>query len=182
MSATIRASTHRFLRRTHAAGLAAATLLSLFAVVSLASAGEFKAGDIAIGQPWSRAAPEGAKVAGGFLVLTNAGSEPDRLVGVSSPISMKGEVHEMAIDDKGVMTMRPVEGGLEIPAGETVELKPGSYHLMFMGLTARPAEGDTFTATLEFEKAGTVDVEFAVEAMGGMPKQNGHSGTMKHGG
>ena len=179
MSISIRASAHFFLRRTHAAGLAAAAVLSLLSVVTLASAHEFKAGDLTIGHPWSRATPEGAKVAGGFLTLTNAGSQPDRLVGVSSPISTKGEVHEMAIDGKGVMTMRPVEGGLEIPAGETVELKPGSYHLMFMGLTARPAEGERFAATLEFEKAGTVDVEFTVEAMGGMPKHEEHGAGME---
>ncbi len=182
MSTSLRASALAFVRRTHLAGVLAATALSLAALVASAPAShahEFKAGDIVIDHPWSRQAPEGAKVAGGFLVLTNTGAAADRLVGVSSPISMKSEVHEMAVDDKGVMTMRPVEGGLEVPAGGSVELKPGSYHLMFMGLTTRPVEGDTFEATLEFEKAGKVAVEFNVEAMGGAPKHEGHSG---HGG
>ncbi|MDN2580794.1 copper chaperone PCu(A)C [Aquibium sp. ELW1220] len=182
MSTSLRASALSFARRAHLAGILTASSLSLAALFASAPAShahEYKAGDIAIGHPWSRQTPEGAKVAGGFLVLTNTGATADRLVGVSSPISMKGEIHQMAVDDKGVMTMRPVEGGLEVPAGGSVELKPGSYHLMFMGLTARPVEGDNFEATLEFEKAGKVTVEFAVEGMGGAPKHEGHSG---HGG
>jgi len=179
MSISLRASALVFIHRTHLAGVLTATAMSFAALLGSSPsslAHEFKAGDIVIDHPWSRQTPEGAKVAGGFLVLNNTGSEADRLVGVSSPIAMKGEVHEMAVDDKGVMTMRPVEGGLEVPAGGSVELKPGSYHLMFMGLSARPVDGETFKATLEFEKAGKVDVEFAVEAMGGAPRHEGHGG------
>jgi len=182
MSTSLRASALSFVRRTHLAGVVTATALSLAALLASAPAShahEYKAGDIVIGHPWSRQAPVGAKVAGGFLVLTNEGTMADRLIGVSSAISMKSELHEMAVDGKGVMTMRPVEGGLEVPAGGSVELKPGSYHLMFMGLTTRPVEGDRFEATLDFEKAGKVTVEFAVEGMGGAPKHDGHSG---HGG
>jgi len=100
---------------------------------------------------------------------------------VESGISGKAEIHTMAVDDKGVMTMRMVEGGLEIPAGGTVELKPGGYHLMFIGLKAPPKEGEPFAATLSFEKAGPVAVEFAVTGMaGGAPA--GMGGAMKHGG
>jgi copper(I)-binding protein len=182
MTVLTRASARRFLRRSHAGGLLAAGLLSIAALASTVPgllAHEYKAGSIVIDHPWSRQTPEGAKVAGGFLTLTNTCAEADRLVGVASSIAMTGEIHEMSVDDKGVMTMRPVEGGLEVPAGGTVELKPGSYHLMFMGLSARPVEGEAFTATLEFEKAGTVEVEFAVEAMGGAPKHDGHG---SHGG
>jgi copper(I)-binding protein len=182
MSKLISASARRFLRRTHAGGLLAATVLSIAALASTMPgllAHEYKAGSIVIDHPWSRQTPEGAKVAGGFLTLTNNGAAADRLVGVTSSISMRGEIHEMAVDDKGVMTMREVEGGIEIPAGGTVELKPGSFHLMFMGLNARPVEGEAFTATLEFETAGKVEVEFAVEAMGGAPKHDGHG---NHGG
>ncbi len=73
----------------------------------------------------------------------------------------------MGVKD-GVMTMRPVEGGLEIPAGSKVELKPGAYHLMFTGLKRQPKQGEKFPATLTFEKAGSVKVEFAVEGMGEM--------------
>ncbi len=146
----------------------AALMLSIALLVagaSVAAAHGFKLGDLEIGHPWSRATPAGAKVAGGYLSVTNTGSAPDRLVAVASDISDKAELHEMAVKD-GVMTMRPVEGGLEIPAGGKVELKPGAYHLMFMGLKRQPKEGESFSATLTFEKAGTVEVEFAVEAMG----------------
>lgn len=184
MTISLGATKRHFLRRTHAAGFLAASALSLAALLTSgpALAHEFKAGDIVIDHPWSRQTPEGAKVAGGFLVLKNEGSQADRLIGVSSSIAMRSEIHEMAVDDKGVMTMRPVEGGLEIPAGGSVALEPGSYHLMFMGLATRPVEGESFPATLEFEKAGKIEVEFAVSAMGGAPKHDGHSRTMNHGG
>jgi hypothetical protein len=95
-------------------------------------------------------------------------------------VAAKVELHSMTMD-KGVMKMRPVEGGLEIKPGETVELKPGSLHLMFVGLKKPLATGDHVKATLAFEKAGTVAVEFDVAAIGGagghdMPgmKMQGH--------
>ncbi|MER8633697.1 copper chaperone PCu(A)C [Mesorhizobium opportunistum] len=127
---------------------------------------EFKVGDLEIGHPWSRATPAGAKVAGGYFTITNKGSAPDRLLSISSDVSEKAELHEMGVKD-GVMTMRPVAGGLEIPAGGKVALAPGGYHLMFIGLKRQPKQGEKFSATLTFEKAGTVNVEFAVEGMGG---------------
>ena len=143
-------------------------LFFAFALLFAASHGvlahEFKAGEIVIGHPWSRATPDGAQVAGGYATFRNEGSTSDRLVSVTSAISAKGEIHEMAVTD-GVMTMRPLPDGIEIPAGETVELKPGGLHLMFMGLSERPVEGTRFKGTMTFEKAGTVDVEFAVEAV-----------------
>ncbi len=109
--------------------------------------------------------PAGAKVAGGYFTVTNKGSAPDRLLSIVSDVSDKAELHEMGVKD-GVMTMRPVSGGLEIPAGGKVALKPGAYHLMFMGLKRQPKQGEKFSATLTFEKAGSVTVEFAVEGMG----------------
>jgi copper(I)-binding protein len=136
-----------------------------FAGLHGAFAHEFKLGDLEIDHPWSRATPPGAQVAGGYLTIVNHGSVPDRLVSVSSDISARAEVHEMAVTD-GVMTMRPVEGGLEIPAGGKLELKPGGYHLMLMGLKRPAKQGESFPATLTFEKAGSVTVEFQVEAMG----------------
>jgi len=146
-------------------GLAVLTLLLLLACIPAALAHEFKVGDLEIGHPWSRATPPGAKVAGGYLTVTNKGSAPDRLLAISSDICDKAELHEMAVKD-GVMTMRPVEGGLEIPAGGKVALKPGAYHLMFTGLKRQPKQGEKFSATLTFEKAGSVTVQFLVEGMG----------------
>ena len=149
----------------HRLGLAVFVLLLLLACVPGARAHEFKVGDIEIEHPWSRATPPGAKVAGGYFTVINKGSAPDRLLSISSDISDKAELHEMGVKD-GVMTMRPVEGGLEIPAGGKVALKPGAYHLMFTGLKRQPKQGEKFPATLTFEKAGSVKVEFLVEGMG----------------
>ncbi len=179
MSAFIRASALSFLRRTHAAGFLAATLLSLFAFVSLASAHEFKAGDLVIQHPWSRAAPAGAKVAGGYFVVRNDGSEPDRLLAVAAEIAGRTEIHEMSVDDKGVMTMRPLEGALEIPAGGALELKPGSIHLMFMDLESVPQVDERFAGTLTFEKAGDVAIDFKVEAIGAAMKHGENGSKMK---
>ncbi|CDX20254.1 conserved exported hypothetical protein [Mesorhizobium sp. ORS 3324] len=149
---------------------AAFAVLLLFASAPGALAHEFKAGDLEIGHPWSRATPPGAKVAGGYFTVTNKGSSPDRLLSISTDISDTAGVHEMGVKD-GVMTMRPVNGGLEIPAGGKVELKPGGYHVMFVGLKRQPKQGEKFPATLTFEKAGNVKIEFLVEGMseaGGM--------------
>lgn len=150
-------------------GLAAALLAAPVA------AHEYKLGTLDIGHPWSRATLPGAKVAAGYLTIKNSGSEPDRLVSVSAGISGKGEIHEMAVTE-GVMTMRPLANGLEIPAGGEVKLEPGSYHLMFKELNAPAVEGVKFPGTLTFEKAGTVDVEFAVEKAGGEADHSAHGG------
>lgn len=161
----------RLLRRfEERLGIAVFVLALLFASGQSVFAHEFKVGDIEIGHPWSRATPAGAKVAGGYLTITNTGSSPDRLLSISSDISAKAELHEMGVKD-GVMTMRPVADGLEIPAGGKVTLGPGSYHVMFMDLKQPPREGEMFAATLTFEKAGAVTVEFAVQAIGSPPPQ-----------
>ena len=135
---------------------------------SAAGAQEFKAGSIEVDNPWSRATPKGAKVAAGYLTIKNTGTDPDRLLSGTSAAAGKVEVHEMSMD-KGVMKMRPVAGGLEIKPGETVELKPGSYHLMIMGLKQQIQQGKPFKASLNFEKAGPVEVEFNVVAPGAPP-------------
>lgn len=158
------------------AGLAFLVLALLLAGLLPAPAHDFQAGQLHIDHPWSRATPEGASVAGGFLVIHNGGAEADRLVAVSSEISARAEIHEMAVKD-GVMTMRPLPDGLEVPAGGTVTLGPGAFHLMFIGLARQPKVGESFSAELVFEKAGKVTVEFAVGPMGG-----GHGGHGTHGG
>jgi periplasmic copper chaperone A len=136
--------------------------------VSAASAGDYKAGSLDISDPWSRATPKGSSVAAGYMKITNSGSTPDRLIGGSSDVASKFEVHEMKMED-GVAKMRPVKGGLEIKPGETVELKPGSFHIMFVDLKKPLSGGEHFKATLAFEKAGTVSVDYDVRAMGSEP-------------
>lgn len=124
------------------------------------------AGDLEIASPWARAMLPGQRAGGGYLTVANKGEHADRLVGGSSPSAGRVEIHTMEVVDD-VMTMRPVEGGLEIPAGESVELKPGGLHLMFMDVGAPFAEGDTLSVTLEFEKAGQVELAVPVRSARG---------------
>jgi periplasmic copper chaperone A len=136
--------------------------------LSIAQARDYKLGAIDIADPWSRATPKGASVAAGYMKITNKGSTADRLISGSSEIAPTVEVHEMTMDN-GVAKMRPVKGGLEIKPGETVELKPGSFHVMFVGLKKPLAAGERINATLVFEKAGRINVEYDVRAMGATP-------------
>jgi copper(I)-binding protein len=128
---------------------------------------EVKAGDLVITQAWSRATPGGAKVGGGYLTIENKGSTPDRLIGGSAEIASKVQVHEMSMNN-GVMTMRPVEGGLVIEPGKTVKLTPGGFHLMLLDLKAPLKQGEKLPITLEFAKAGKVSVTFDVGGIGAM--------------
>jgi periplasmic copper chaperone A len=147
-----------------------AVLLALALAIgaSNAVAEDYNIGTLQIGNPWTRATPKGSTVAGGYMKITNKGSAPDRLVGGSAAVAGRFEV---------VAKMRPVEGGLEIKPGETVELKPGSLHVMLMGLKQPLEKGQKVKGTLEFEKAGKVDIEYAVEALGvssPAPAKHGH--------
>ncbi|MCK0209618.1 copper chaperone PCu(A)C [Starkeya koreensis] len=153
-----------------------AAALVLFAAQPVLAHG-FKVGEIEIGHPWSRVTPAGAKVAGGYLSLHNEGKEADTLVSATVEIAEKAEIHEMSVKD-GVMTMRQLANGIEIPAGGEVKLAPGGFHLMLMGLKQPLKEGETFKGTLTFAKAGTVDVVFKVEGMAGpkdAPAADAHS-------
>ncbi|TDR93688.1 DUF1775 domain-containing protein [Enterovirga rhinocerotis] len=134
-----------------------------------------RAGDLVIERPWLRATPGGARVAGGYVRITNAGKAPDRLVGTSIPLAERGELHEMKTE-AGVMKMREIEGGLVLAPGETVELKPGGNHLMFMGLKGGLSQGQSVKGTLVFEKAGTVEVVFEVGALGARSPDAGAAG------
>jgi copper(I)-binding protein len=145
-----------------AAGLAA---LAVAPVTAPAAAEGTTAGAIRIESPWLRATPAGAKVAGGYVKLYNSGSEVDRLVGGASPVARGFEVHEMRMDGN-VMRMRELPDGLEIPPGQSVELKPGSYHIMLIDIAQPLQEGDRVKGTLQFAKAGKVDVVFTVRGMG----------------
>ena len=143
--------------------------LLLTAALSLSTTGvlaqTYTVGAIKIAQPWARATPGGAKVGAGYMTITNSGTQPDRLIGGTLPQAGEVQVHEMKMAN-GTMEMRDVAGGLEIGAGQTVELKPGGYHMMFMNLHDPLKQGETIKGQLRFEKAGTVDVEYHVEAVG----------------
>lgn len=139
----------------------------------------FKAGQIEIGHPWLRMTPPGAKVGGGYASFDNEGKEADTLVSATVEPAGRTEIHEMSMKD-GVMTMRPVPNGIVLPAGETVKLAPGGFHFMLFDLKQPLKEGESYKGTLTFAKAGTVNVEFKVEGMGGpkganMPADMDHS-------
>ena len=139
---------------------AALTLASL-ASITTSYAHEIKLGDLVIGHPWSRQSPMAADVAAGYLTIDNTGAAADRLVKVNAAITPKVQLHDMKMDGD-VMKMNELPDGLVIPAGESVSLAPGGYHLMFMDLTGPFVEGQSITVTLTFEKAGAVEVQLPV--------------------
>jgi periplasmic copper chaperone A len=144
-------------------------LLAAFAAFAAipALAAEFKAGDLVIDQPWSRATSGGAVVAAGFLVIHNNGGAPDKLVGGTADFAGAVELHQMSMDN-GVMKMRKIEAGLDIPAHATVTLDPMGFHIMFAGLKRQLVQGEAAKADLMFEHAGTVPVTFTVGPVGAM--------------
>ncbi len=154
-------------------GVVAAGILTLASTV--ARAHDYQVGSIKIGHPWTRMPPAAAKVAGGFMTLTNTGTAPDTLIGGTLVNASRFEVHEMSVTD-GVMRMRQLQPGLVINPGETVALKPGSYHVMFIDLKSVPEAAKRLKGTLVFEKAGAVEVEYTVEPAGA-----GTSGGHDHG-
>lgn len=103
------------------------------------------------------------EVSGAFMSIVNAGQEADRLLGASSDVAAIVEVHETSMKD-GVMSMQKVDV-IEIPAGQFVELKHGSYHIMLINLTRDLAAGDVFEITLQFERAGEIVVPISVAEM-----------------
>lgn len=127
-----------------------------------ASAHEFKAGEITIGHPYARTTAPGQPTGGGFLKFVNQGPAADKLLSASAAVAGAVELHTMRMEGD-VMRMRQVET-IELPAGATVELKPGGLHLMFIGLKQPLKAGDKFPLTLRFEKAGEVVVTVNVEA------------------
>lgn len=148
--------------------------------MSPAFAHDYSVGTLKIDHPWARATPKGASVGGGYFKVTNTGTVPDRLVGGVSDVSQRFEIHEMSMDN-GVMRMRELAKGIEIKPGETVEFKPGGYHVMLVGLNKQLTQGERVKATLQFEKAGKVDVDFSVEGIGAQTGGGHDMGGMKHG-
>ncbi|WLS08800.1 copper chaperone PCu(A)C [Shinella sumterensis] len=137
-----------------------ASLLFLLPVTALAH--EFKAESLLIDHPKVIETPPGAKVAAGYLTVVNQGQADDRLVTIESAGIPRIEMHASKIID-GIASMKPMEGGLPLPAGKTVGLGEDGTHAMFMDLTKQLKEGEKIEAVLVFEKAGRVPVVFNVE-------------------
>jgi periplasmic copper chaperone A len=153
--------------------LALAALLIGFVAPALAQ--ETSNTSIAVEQPWARATPVGAKTGAVYMTLDNKSSTADRLTGASSDVADKLQIHEMKVEN-GVMKMRELAGGLPIPAGGSVVLKPGSYHVMLIGLKKPLSVGEQLPLTLTFEKAGNILVTVPVQAMGATQNKGGMGG------
>lgn len=157
--------------------LSRAALVAVLAVSIAAplAARDHQAGDISISQPWARATAPAAKNGAGYMTLRNSGDRPDRLVSASADdVAAKVEIHSMTLEG-GVMRMRPLPDGVEIPARGETALAPGGNHIMFMGLKRQLRQGASVPVTLRFERAGSVRVIFPVEPIGASG-QSGHEG------
>lgn len=126
-------------------------------------------GSIQVIDPWTRPAGAGTDKMGGmgggangaaYMKIKNTGSAPDRLLLAQSDVAKSVELHTMAMQGN-VMQMRQVEN-IEVPANGEVELKPGSFHVMLIGLTREMKIDDTVTFKLQFEKAGAVEIKAKV--------------------
>ena len=124
-------------------------------------------GDLRIMHPWARASAGHGNTGAAFMTIMNTGNKDDKLVAASTTVAKKTEIHETKMED-GVMKMRMMMGGLPIPAGGEVELKPMGLHVMMMGLKEKLIEGKTLALTLTFEKAGSVELAVPIAGPGAM--------------
>jgi len=152
-------------RRLIEIGIAVAlTMMALlFAWTALAA----ETGEISIAEAWARPTIGQGKVTAAYMIISNAGQKDDVLVSARSPKSKKVEIHQTTMSDEGVMRMRELKDGLPLPAGGKVELKPGGYHIMIMGLYDPLEEGSDLPLTLEFAEAGPMELVVPVRAGGG---------------
>jgi hypothetical protein len=148
--------------------------LAATAIAAPIAAHDFAVGRLKISHPWTRETAPGQVVGGGFMAITNTGRAADTLLGAASSSAKEVQLHTMSMDG-GVMRMRPVQGGIPIPAGQTVTLKPGSLHIMFIGLKTPFKRGQLVPVTLRFQKTGPVKVQFKVEPVGTtQPMESSH--------
>jgi copper(I)-binding protein len=139
--------------------LLASALTLLFAVP--ATAHDITKGTIQIIHPTILLPPKGAKAAAGYMAISNNGDTSDRLIGVETPLAGAAKIHTSEFKD-GVARMKHVPS-LEIPADDTLIFEPGGLHVMFMGLTTVLDADQMYPATLIFEKAGSVAIEFMID-------------------
>jgi hypothetical protein len=149
---------------------------TLFAVLAFGANAQ-TAPSISVDNAWARSTTLSARTGAIYVTITDHGVS-DRLISVSTPVAGKAEVHE-TIHDGNLMKMRPVDG-LAIPAGGTISLAPGGYHIMLTDLKQPLAAGQAFPLLLRFEKAGTVEGTVAVKAMGAAMDMGGAGHDVQH--
>jgi periplasmic copper chaperone A len=153
-------------------------VLAAFAIMlaaGTASAQEYQAGEIAVRNPFATPTPPGARIGAAYFgALENRGTQPDRLLRASSAASARVELHSGEIGADGVMRMRELDA-ISLPPGAAVELRPGQgNHLMLMNLKEPLVPGQSFPMTLEFERAGTLEVKVVVQASRAGSDKPGH--------
>ena len=154
-------------------------LLVMVFMAAPAPAHEEKSGNLTISHPWTRATAPAQKTGAVFMEIATNANTTDRLVGAQSPSAEIVQIHGHSMEN-GVMRMRPVDG-IDVPAEGKAVLEPGGFHIMLINLKAPLFEETVIPLTLEFEKAGKVEIEAVVEAPGAGGQSTG-SGTMHHGG
>ena len=150
-----------------------AALLVLISLTLSSAAEEDAVGDVQVRLPWARATAPTAMTGAGYMEVTNHGNVAERLLSAAAEVSEVVELHTH-IRDGEMMRMVEVEN-IEIPPGETVSLEPGGLHIMFIGLHAPLVAGTEFPLTLEFEQAGSLEVQVMVRGIDGQPHGHGHS-------
>ena len=147
--------------------------LILFALLgNSAFADDYSVGNLHIGQPWSRALPPNVPTGAAYFTVHNGGNEDDRLIGVSTPRAGRTELHTH-VHMGEVMRMQKVDS-VSVPAHGSTEFVPGSNHVMLFDLKQPLKAGDSYPMTLEFEKAGKVEVKVNVEAAPAGHEHQGH--------
>lgn len=129
------------------------------------AAREVRHSRLGITNAWSRATAPRAPVGAGFVTIRNNGDRPDRLVAAASPRAAKVEIHTMSVAG-GIMRMRPLPDGLSVGPGKEIRLAPGGNHLMLIGLRQPLRQGETVPVTLQFERAGRIEVRLLVQGPG----------------
>jgi hypothetical protein len=140
-------------------------------ITSPVLAHSYTQGDVKVDHPWSRPTPPGTPMGVGYMTISNTGSKDIVLVSARTPRAQRVSIHESSMQN-GIMRMAPVKGGLAIPAGETVDLKPHSYHLMLENLDSPLRENEAIPLTLDFEGAEDMKVELTVAPLDGQTMMN----------
>ena len=147
-----------------------ATALVLVLFISSEARAQASSNTIKVEQEWARATPNGAQTGAAYMTLLNNGASVDRLVSASTPVADQVQFHK-ATEDNGVSRMREVKE-IELDPGAKVIFKPGDMHMMIVRLKEPLKEGQTFPLTLQFEKAGHIDVNVPIEKVGSMQHQD----------
>lgn len=133
-----------------------------FAFSGSCYAADYSAGELQISHPWTRELPPNSVAGATYVTVHNHGATEDRLIAAKTPRAAKAEIHTM-LRLGNVIKMQKLDS-VGIPSGGEIKLTPGGTHLMLFGLQEPLVAGEHFPLTLQFEKAGEVEVEVVIES------------------